>query len=78
MSHQTHGLGKAVAVLGLTPGVKTVVRFVAAEEVNYKQHRVPTDSLLARALIGANPGDRVTLNPSHDPRELTVLEWGAV
>ncbi len=76
MSASTVEYGSWVKVAGLIPGAETVIRFVRDHEVHYAAHRVPHNSLLGEALIGAQAGDRVLLNASHDPVELAVLATG--
>lgn len=77
MSEQTIELGTWVKVSGLIPGAETILRFVPQSEVNYFQHRLPTDSLLGEALMGAEVGDRVQLDAlGNDRMELTVLAAG--
>lgn len=77
MSEQTVELGTWVKVSGLVPGAETMLRFVPESEVNYFQHRLPTDSLLGEALIDVEVGDTVQLDAlGNDQMELTVLAAG--
>lgn len=72
------GPGKWVQVAGLVPGVKTVIHFVPVEETDYFAHRLPPDSLLGAALIGAEVGDKIPLDALDELMELEVLAVGAI
>ncbi len=76
MNVQTVELGSWAKVAGLLPGTRTIVRFVPDNEVDYGAHKVPRNSLLGDALLGARAGDKVLLNPSYEPVELEVLAVG--
>jgi transcription elongation GreA/GreB family factor len=67
-------LGTSVKVRGLVPGSETTIHFVPENESNYFNHRVPLNSVLGEALVGAGVGDRVSLGTFDDEMELEVVE----
>ena len=67
-------LGTSVKVRGLIPGEETTIRFVPESEANYFDHKLPPDSILGEALVGAEVSDKVAVDPFGDQMELEVLE----
>lgn len=67
-------LGTSVKVRGLVPGEQTTIRFVPESESDYFDHRLPLNSILGEALVGAKVGDRVSLGTFDDNMELEVLK----
>jgi transcription elongation GreA/GreB family factor len=67
-------LGTSVKVRGLVPGSETTLYFVPESESDYSDRRLPLDSILGAALIGAKAGDRIPLDTLDDTMELEVVE----
>jgi len=67
-------LGTSVTVRGLVPGAETTIDFVPAHQANYFARRLPLDSMLGQALVGAKVGDRLPLKTLGENTELEVLK----
>jgi transcription elongation GreA/GreB family factor len=67
-------LGTSVKIRGLVPGEETVIRFVSERESDYVAHRLPLNSILGGALVGAKAGDEASVDTFDDTIELEVLE----
>lgn len=53
-----------------------VFEIVETEEANVLENKIPPDNPLARALLGAAPGDEVQLDAPAGRVKFTVLEVG--
>ena len=69
-------LGTWVKLIGFEPGEEEVFSIVPQTQANALENKIPLDSPLARALEGAEAGDKVRFHPPAGEVELTVLEVG--
>jgi len=69
-------LGTWVKLTGFEPEEEEVFRIVPAGQANALENEITPDSPLARALVGAEAGDRVKFRPPAGEVELTILEVG--
>lgn len=65
-----------VKLTGFEPEEEEVFRIVPAGQANALENEIPVDSPLARALDGAEAGDKVKFRPPAGEVELTILEVG--
>jgi transcription elongation factor GreA len=70
-------VGTKVKLTGFVPGEEEVFCIVPEGRANPLENEISVDSPLARALEGAEVGDRVTFRPPAGEVELTVLEVGS-
>jgi transcription elongation GreA/GreB family factor len=67
-------IGSRVRVSGLIPGADTVLQLVPDDEVDFREHKVPTSGPLAQALMGTRAGDCVITRLVGSDVPLAVLE----
>lgn len=65
-----------VKLTGFEPDEEEVFRIVPEGQANPLENEIPIDCPLARALQGAEAGDRVRFHPPAGEVELTILEVG--
>jgi transcription elongation factor GreA len=65
-----------VKLIGLDPEGEEVFRIVPEREANAPENKISVNSPLARALEGAEAGDKVKFCPPVGEVELTILEVG--
>jgi transcription elongation GreA/GreB family factor len=71
---KTVSLRTSVRVRGLVPGEDTTICFVPESETKEFDHGLPLNSIVGEALVGAEVGDRPSLETFDDEIELEVLE----
>jgi transcription elongation factor GreA len=69
-------VGTWVKLTGLDPEEEEVFRIVPEGEANSQENEISMSSPLARALEGAQAGDKVIFCPPAGEAELTILEVG--
>ena len=73
-AENTVRLGTSVRVRGLVPGEETTICFVPESETKNFDHGLPLNSILGEALVGAEVGDRPSLETFDNLIELEVVE----
>ena len=68
-----------VTIVGFEPGVKEETYWIVEDsQANPQDNKLPASSPLARALIGACVGDKVSFDPPGGRVDLTVVDVGTV
>ena len=68
--------GTWVKLTGFEPGEEEVFRILPEGRANISENEIPISSPLARALEGAEAGDKVRFHPPVGEVELEILEVG--
>jgi transcription elongation GreA/GreB family factor len=68
--------GTWVKLAGFEPGEEEVFRILPEGHANTLENEISVDSPLARALEGAEAGDKVKFHPPVGEVELEILEVG--
>ena len=68
--------GTWVKLTGFEPGEEEVFRIVPEGRANPSENEISVDSPLARAIEGAEAGDKVRFHPPAGEVELRILEVG--
>jgi transcription elongation factor GreA len=69
-------VGTWVKLTGFEPEEEEVFRIVPEGQANTSENEIPINSPLARALEGAEAGDKVRFHPPIGEVELEILEVG--